>query len=206
MTCVMAPACAAETPTRTSAALAPVALLARTPPTRTVFAEARFSPLLDRPLLVYGQLSWEGGDRLERHVDSPYVETTRIADGEVTMHRSGHATRHFSLDRAPSLKALLDSLVAVLSGDTTRLRTMFHSQLERHGTDSGWSLILTPKSARLARSLGRIGLYGDRDNLHCIMISEAQGTESIDLLGPLAARMPAKPTREALSALCRQAD
>lgn len=186
--------------------LAPVARLAHTPPTRTAFAEARFSPLLKRPLLLHGQLAWLGGDHLERHVDDPYVETTRIGDDEVTMHRSGHGTRHFSLDRAPPLKALLESLVAVLSGDPARLRSVFNARLEQtHAGAAVWSLDLTPRSARLARSLTRIRLDGDRQTLRCIVIKEASGTTSIDLLGPLAAQMPAQPTRARLNALCRHA-
>ena len=168
------------------------------------FAEARFSALLSRPLVVSGQLAWEGGERLRRHVDMPYVETTLIDGGEVSMHRAGHGTRHFSLDRAPPLKALLESLVAVLSGQPGRLRKVFDVTRKDAGGGTGvWSLALTPKSPRLARSLARIRLDGDRRGLRCMEIVEAGGTASIDLLGPLAARMPAQPTRQALDALCR---
>jgi len=187
--------------------LAPVAGLAQTPPTRVAFAEARFSALLSRPLVVSGQLSWSGGERLRRHVDMPYVETTLIDGGEVSMHRAGHGTRHFSLDRAPPLKALLESLVAVLSGRPARLRKVFDVRREDAGGGARvWSLALTPKSSRLARSLASIRLDGDARGLRCMEIVEAGGTASIDLLGPLAARMPAQPTRKALDALCRHGD
>ncbi len=174
------------------------------PPAEVAFAEARFSALLSQPLVVSGQLSWEGGERLRRHVDTPYVETTLIDDGEVHLHRAGHGTRNFSLDRAPPLKALLESLVAVLSGDPVRLQQVFEARREDHGS-SVWSLTLTPKSPRLARSLSTIRLDGDGNGLRCMEIVEARGTTSVDLLGPLAARMPAQPTRDALNALCRHA-
>ncbi|GAB3023213.1 MULTISPECIES: outer membrane lipoprotein carrier protein LolA [Oleiagrimonas] len=187
-------------------ALAPIAKLAQQPPTQVAFAEARFSALLSRPLVVSGQLSWEGGDRLQRHVDSPYVETTRIVDGEVSMHRAGRGTRHFSLDRAPPLKALLDSLVAVLSGDRARLSKVFTPRLDEDGGGQGWTLTLKPKSPRLARSLAHIRLDGDDRGLRCMLITEANGTLSVDLLGPLAARMPTQPTRANLTALCRHAE
>jgi hypothetical protein len=184
--------------------LAPIAALKQKPPAEVAFAEARFSTLLSRPLVVSGQLSWEGGDRLRRHVDTPYVETTLIDDGQVHMHRAGRGTRNFSLDRAPPLKALLESLVAVLSGDPARLQQVFDAT--RADTDAQvWSLSLTPKSPRLARSLAKIRLDGDAHGLRCMEIVEARGTASIDLLGPLAAKMPAQPTREALNSLCRHA-
>lgn len=185
--------------------LAPVTGLARKPPAEVAFAEARFSSLLDRPLVVSGELSWEGGERLRRHVDMPYVETTLIDGGEVRMHRAGHGTREFSLDRAPPLKALLESLVAVLSGDRARLRDVFHVQRVDDGAGPTWTLALTPKSPRLARRLASITLDGNRHGLRCIEIVEGSGTASIDLLGPLAARMPAQPTRAALNKLCRHA-
>lgn len=195
-----------ETTVAKDDALAPITRLAQPPPTQVAFAEARFSALLSRPLVVSGQLSWEGGDRLQRHVDMPYVETTRIVDGEVSMHRAGRGTRHFSLDRAPPLKALLDSLVAVLSGDRARLSKAFTPRLDQEGDGQGWTLTLKPKSPQLARSLSHIRLDGDRQGLRCMLITEANGTLSVDLLGPLAARMPAQPTRANLTALCRHAD
>jgi hypothetical protein len=198
-----APEPAASTPDP----LAPVTGLAQKPPAQVAFAEARFSALLSRPLVVSGQLSWEGGERLRRHVDMPYVETTLIDGGEVSMHRAGRGTRHFSLDRAPPLKALLESLVAVLSGQPARLRKVFDVQrTDVAGEMKVWSLSLTPKSPRLARSLTGIRLDGDAQGLRCMEIVEAGGTASVDLLGPLAAKMPAQPTREALDALCRHGD
>lgn len=178
--------------------------LAQPPPTRTAFAEARFSPLLDRPLVVSGELVWNGGAHLERNVARPYAETTVIADGEVAMTRAGHGTQHFSLDRAPPLKALLQSLVAVLSGDPQRLDGVFDARVD--GDAATWILTLTPQAAALKHKLAHIRLDGGGQALRCIEIGETGGGTTIDLLGPLAARMPAAPTRETLTALCRHAD
>jgi hypothetical protein len=178
--------------------------LAQAPPTRTAFAEARFSPLLDRPLLVSGELVWNGGAHLERNVTRPYAEATVIADGEVAVTRAGHGTRHFSLDRAPPLKALLQSLVAVLSGDPQRLEGLFDARVD--GNTAAWILTLTPQATALQGKLAHIRLDGGRQTLRCIEIGEAGGGYTVDLLGTLAAQMPAAPTRETLTALCRHAD
>jgi hypothetical protein len=177
--------------------------LAQQPPTRTPFAEARFSPMLDRPLLVSGTLGWDGGQRLRRDVTQPYKENTLIANGEVAMTRPGHATRHFSLDRAPQLRALLQSMVAVLSGDPKPIEGLFDARVD--GTTASWTLTLTPLQASLRHDLTYLRLDGGNHTLHCLETVEAKGTVSIDLLGPLAARMPTAPTREALTALCRDA-
>lgn len=198
------PASTASVTAATSATLAPLVLvrsLAQTPPTETPFAEARFSPMLDKALVVSGTLGWAGGQSLRRNVTKPYVETTVIADGEVALTREGHGTRHFSLDRAPPLKALLQSMVAVLSGDPTKLEGVFSARVD--GTADSWTLTLMPVQAALKKSLSYLRLEGGQGTLQCLETAEAKGTVSIDLLGPLAAHMPEVPTREALTTLCR---
>lgn len=182
-----------------------VAGLAQTPPTRTAFAEARFSPLLDQPLVSKGELAWLGGEHLRREVSSPFVETSEITGNEVAMTRPPHGTRHFSLDRAPALKGLLDSLVAVLSGDAAALKARFEARVDG-AADSAWTLTLRPRDEAARRRLSLIRLDGHAESLRCMEISEARGAVTVDLLGPLAAEMPTAPTRAKLTALCRDAD
>lgn len=160
--------------------------------------------MLDRPLVVSGELSWLGGDRLQRRVEHPQQETATIADGEVTQQRDGRSPRHFSLKRAPQLQVLLDSFVALLSGDASRLQQAFEI---RQGGDAGgaWTLTLVPRDARVAKTVAGIRIDGYAKASRCMHLQEADGDLAVDLLGPLAARMPAAPTREALEALCRGA-
>jgi hypothetical protein len=181
-----------------------IAALGRPAPAHTAFAEARFLHMLERPLVVSGELAWLGGDRLQRRVQQPHAETSTIADGEVTQQREGKAARTFSLKRAPQLQVLLDSFVALLSGDAARLQQAFAVQ---HSGDPGgaWTLTLTPRDARVARSVERIVIDGQGGESRCMLMHEADGDLAVDLLGPLAARMPAQPTREALQALCQGA-
>lgn len=158
--------------------------------------------VLDRPLVVSGELAWLGGDTLERHVQQPHEETVRIAGGEVTQQRPGKSARSFSLKRAPQLEVLVDSFVALLGGDATRLRQAF--TIAHTGDAAGaWSLTLTPRDTRLARSVASIRIDGHASQPRCMQLQEADGDVAIDLLGPLAAKMPAAPTREALVALCQ---
>jgi hypothetical protein len=179
--------------------------LARPAPARTPFAEARFMRVLDRPLLVSGELAWLGGDRLERTLSAPHAESARIADGIVTQQREGRAPRSFSLQRAPQLQLLLDSFVALLGGDATRLQQAFTVELQ--GDAAGiWSLLLTPRDAQLARSVASIRIDGQAQQPRCLRMREPDGDLAVDLLGPLAARMPAAPSREALAQLCEGHD
>ena len=132
------------------------------------------------------------------------AETATIADGEVTQQRDGKSPRHFSLKRAPQLQVLLDSFVALLSGDACRLQQAF--DIRRHGDAAGaWTLTLTPRDAQVAKTVASIAIDGYADESRCMHMQEADGDLAVDLLGPLAAKMPAQPTREALQALCQGA-
>lgn len=194
---------AATTPS-TAVAQTLIAALGRPAPARTAFAEARFMHMLDRPLVVSGELAWLGGDRLERRVDKPRAETATIADGEVTTQRAGKSPRQFSLKRAPQLQVLLDSFVALLSGDAARLQQAFVVQVQGDAAGA-WTLTLTPRDARVARTIASIVINGHAGDSRCMHVQEADGDLAVDLLGRLAVEMPAQPTRDALQALCRSA-
>ena len=160
--------------------------------------------VLDRPLVVSGELAWLGDNTLERRVDAPRQETFTIADGRVTQQRPGRHARSFSLSHAPQLQGLLDSFTALLSGDATRLAEAF--QIQR-GDDAGgnWVLTLVPRDARVARKVASIRIDGRADQPRCMFMQEPDGDVAIDLLGALAAKMPAEPTRDGLAAICRAA-
>ena len=177
-----------------------IASLGRPAPARTSFAEARFSSVLDKPLVSSGELAWLGQDQLERRVDAPHKETSTITGDKVTQTREGKSPRSFSLSRAPQLKVLLDSFVALLGGDASRLGEAFNVQLDRHGDH--WSLALTPTDAKVAKQISRIVVDGQGNEPRCMRMEEGDGDTAIDLLGPLATKMPSEPTREALVALC----
>lgn len=158
--------------------------------------------MLERPLVVSGELAWLGGDALERRLVQPREETARIAEGRVTQRRAGKGERSFSLERAPQLKVLVDSFVALLGGDAGRLRKAF--AIARRGDAGGtWTLILTPRDLDVARTVASIRIDGEGAEARCMWMQEADGDLAVDLLGALAARMPAEPSREALAALCQ---
>ncbi len=198
----MVSASASEPVAAASSPQALIAALGQPAPAHTAFAEARFLKVLDRPLVVSGQLSWLGGDKLQRQVDHPRHEIAIIADGEVTQQREGKHPRHFSLKRAPQLQVLLDSFVALLSGDAARLEQAFEVHQSGHATGA-WTLSLVPRDARVAKTIASIRIDGVGKQSRCMHMQESDGDLAVDLLGPLAAKMPAEPTREALQALCQ---
>ena len=181
-----------------------IGALGRPAPARTAFAEARFMHMLDRPLVVSGQLAWLGGDRLERRVEQPRIEIATIADGEVTQQRQGRQPRHFSLKRAPQLQVLLDSFVALLSGDAERLQHAFAIQISGNAS-AAWTMTLTPRNSAVASAVASIVIDGYAHESRCLQMRETDGDLAVDLLGPLARHMPVQPTLEALQTLCQSA-
>ncbi|MDE3209468.1 MAG: outer membrane lipoprotein carrier protein LolA, partial [Pseudomonadota bacterium] len=61
-----------------------------------------------------------------------------------------------------------------------------------------------PRDPYVARTVASIRIDGFRRQSRCMRMQEADGDLAVDLLGPLAAKMPAQPTREALQALCQE--
>ena len=53
--------------------------LAKPVPATVAFREVRFSPLVNEPLIVAGELGYSGATSLDRRVTAPYQETVRSA-------------------------------------------------------------------------------------------------------------------------------
>ncbi len=105
--------------------------LTRPAPATTTFVEVHFSPLLSRPLIVSGELQYDGPDSLGRTVQKPYSEHTQIHGDEVSVTRGSGKPRIFSLQRAPELKTLLTSFSALLGGNRAQLERSFNLNVER---------------------------------------------------------------------------
>lgn len=176
--------------------------LRRNAPSTTAYTEIRFVDLLAKPLVLRGTLALETGGALIKHVESPNRETTTIADGKVVIERTGKPKRMFSLQRAPELAGFLESFGALLAGDAERLSRTY--DVTAIGNDHAWRLVLTPRSAKLARHLRSVEIEGRGTSPHCFFVEETAGDASVLLVDALAAApLPETPTRAALNTLCR---
>ena len=159
--------------------------------------------LLKKPLLLRGELDYGGADKLGKRVEQPYRETTTIAGGSVDVQREGRPQRHFSLDRAPELQALLVGFSALLGGDAATLKKFYTISLVDNAAN--WTLTLSPVAPALARHLQSIVVDGAGTEPRCFSLHEADGDASVMLLGTLAATPLADPpTLPALDAICQR--
>ncbi len=183
-------------------AAALVATLKRETPAHTAYTELRFSSLLERPLVLHGELEYLGPGQLGKRVDKPYREQTTIADGVAVVQRDGREPRRFPLSRAPELEGFLRGFAALLGGEADALARDF--TLAADGTPARWQLRLEPRDRRLARRIGAIEVDGSGDTPKCFRTLEADGDLGVLLVDTLAeAELPARPSPAQVDALCR---
>lgn len=199
--------CHAASPEPTGAKVDPAALVAalkRVVPARTAYTEVRFSGLLDRPLILHGELEYLGPGKLGKRVDTPYREQVSVADGTATVTRDDRAARTFSLGQAPELEGFLRGFAALLGGDAAAVSMDF--ELGANGTQDNWKLVLKPHDVRLARRISAIEVSGTGNTPRCFRTREADGDVSILLVDTLAAaKLPSRPSQPQIDALCRGA-
>jgi hypothetical protein len=176
--------------------------LARPAPATTPFIEVHFSPLLSRPLIVSGELEYDGPEGLARTVDKPYSERTEIHGDQVSVVRGNGKPRTFSLQRAPELKTLLSSFSALLGGNRQQLEQGFSLSLS--GDDAHWSLALTPRDSRVSSRVSRILVTGAAGSPRCMTTTAPDGSVTVMLMEE-AARTSVAPDidRAGLEKVCR---
>jgi hypothetical protein len=179
-----------------------VAALKREAPARTAYAEVRFSGLLERPLILHGELEYPGPGQLGKRVDTPYKEQTKVANGEASVQRGTRAPRTFSLGQAPELEGFLRGFAALLGGDAAALARDF--TFAASGTAHAWQLVLKPRDARLARRISAITVDGSGSTPLCFRTEEADGDVSVLLVDRLAgAKLAVQVSQPQVDALCR---
>jgi Outer membrane lipoprotein carrier protein LolA-like len=179
-----------------------IASLRRPAPAETAYTEVRFVRMLQRPLILRGELHYGGPSELGKRVDKPYRETTTISAGQVTLQREGKSAQHFSLERAPELDGLLGSFSAMLGGDAEALNRYFSIGVEREA--GNWRMTLTPRAPALAKKFHDLIVDGRGNDSRCFTLHEADGDTSVMLLGELAsAKLADPPTVTDVESLCR---
>jgi outer membrane lipoprotein-sorting protein len=177
--------------------------MARTPPVSTPFVLVSYRGVLDRPLVVSGDLRWLGGDHMERDIAKPFKETATIAEGTITVQRGSAEVQRMPLARAPQAGAMLAGFRALLGGDVSALRKDF--TLSAQGSTAHWVITLSPRSEALKRQLTSLVIDGRDREPRCLTMNDANGDSSITLVGAMAEQglSSTAPLQSALAARCR---
>ena len=155
-------------------------LLSEVQSSRAHFIETRHSALLKTPLQLSGRLVYRRPDRLEKHVETPFVETITIEGSRVTVSRAGaDNNRVIVLPAGGTAQALIESLRATLAGDLPALER--HFAVAVTGTRGAWAMSLTPRGATLP--VVRVDFTGKDNRIQRIEVVESGGDRTVTTIG-----------------------
>ena len=151
-------------------------LLSEVQSSRAHFIETRHSAMLKKPLTLSGRLVYRRPDRLEKHVQSPFVESITIEGSRVTVSRgSPDRYRVITLPAGGTAQALIESLRATLAGDLPALER--HFAVAVTGSRTAWSMSLTPRGATLP--VVRVEFAGKDNRIQRIEVLESGGDRTV---------------------------
>jgi hypothetical protein len=158
-----------------------MALLAQRRHGEADFREQKYLSMLTQPLESAGVLIYDAPDHLEQRTTLPHPQSVVLEHGIVTM-QVGKRRRVLRLADYPQLAPLIDSVRATLAGDRAALENSF--TLAFSGTLEHWQLRLRPRDARLAATLTRIDMRGERDAVREVQVLQSDGDRSVMSITP----------------------
>jgi hypothetical protein len=126
-----------------------------TPPKRVSFQELRHNKMLKEELVFSGYLEYLDEGNLRKVVEYPFAETFQVEAGQIRVERGGE-TKILPAKRSRGLGVMLNGIEVILTGHSERLTSDFNYELS--GTEDDWTLLLLPRSKRVARQLGLLSL------------------------------------------------
>ena len=150
--------------------------LAQVQTSRARYSEVKRVAMLQKPLRLSGTLFYERPARIERHQTQPFDEVIRVDGDRLSVEREGK-TRRISLQNAPLVAALVESLRATLAGDGIELERLYAVRVE--GTRQRWTLALTPREVEIAGVVKTIAIAGSGSRIARMEILEPGGDESV---------------------------
>jgi hypothetical protein len=153
-----------------------MAELAQVQTSRARYSEVRHIAVLQKPLALSGALHYVRPSQVEKHQILPFREVIRVDGQQLSVERDGK-TRSITLNGAPLIAALVESLRATLAGDGAELERLYAVNVE--GTKQRWTLRLTPREVEVAGIVKSIGIGGSGSRISRIEILEPGGDSSV---------------------------
>jgi hypothetical protein len=153
-----------------------MAQLAQVQSSRARYSEVRRVAVLQKPLQLSGTLLYARPARIEKRQILPFREVIRVEGDRLTVEREGK-TREVSLQNAPLIAGLVESLRATLAGDATELERLYSVRVR--GTRRRWTLELTPRDVEIAGVVKSILVAGSDSRVARLEILEPSGDGSV---------------------------
>jgi hypothetical protein len=149
----------------------------RVPGIAADFEEKKHIALLKTPLESSGKVYFHPPQSLARLVEKPRPSHLVISGRRIVVKEDG-VRREVDLSDKPALRALINSLLHVLSGNREQLLRDYEAQFE--GTsDTTWKLVLLPRNNDLKNLVQSFTFEGDSLVLSRLRVLEASGDETV---------------------------
>jgi len=150
---------------------------------RVAFVEERQSVLLNRPLIIRGELIFKPPDTLRRSSFEPSEETLHVEGNTLTLERANGEVVSLDLSREPVAQAVVEAFRGTLSGDLERLRQ--HYRILFSGSEMEWRIELTPRLESVSKAIESIRIEGSEADVATIVVLRADGEQSVTHLQPI---------------------
>lgn len=144
------------------------------------FVEQRTSAFLVDEIELTGSMSYRAPDRIEKHVETPFVEKIRIAGDLLTIEkvsdRGESSLKTYSLQSLDSIGTAVEGIRATLSGNLDSLNSNY--DVEMSGDVEAWQVLLVPLRAEVREIIERISVSGSDSMIRVIETQDADGDES----------------------------
>lgn len=126
------------------------------------------------PLVSRGEFLVARGQGVWWHTQQPFESTLVVTKTRLfTRNADGSATSLMDAQAQPGLQQVNELIFSLLAADLDALAGKFDIVAQPAGA-AGWTLVLTPRDANLAKFLVRATLAGERD-VQSVRIEEARG-------------------------------
>ena len=152
---------------------------------KLVFRETRSSAFTMTDLVITGSVEYRRPHYIERRTVSPIVERIVINRDYLSIEKAVHAGRKgdsmvqtgkYRIQSWPLLATAVNSLRAMLGGDTAPIRENFEVALQ--GSRADWRLDLVPTNPEIRRYFTWITLYGSGARIQKTISTRADGGQS----------------------------
>ena len=141
-------------------------------PSRVEFREVRYNRLLKDPLIFSGYLEYLQDGSLRKVIEVPFHEAYLVSGDTIQIERDGEV-QTLSLKKSRSLRTMLGGIEAILAGETAQIEKVFHSELS--GAENDWTLLLRPRSSRIAKQLNALTVVGNEESIMSIRFDLQDG-------------------------------
>ena len=143
------------------------------------FNEEKHAFFLDEPIKSSGYIEFSAPHTLNKYILKPEKISQKIA-GNILEIKNTDETHTIDLNDHPEFSILLKSIISVLAGDLVSLKKDFKINFTNNISD--WSLLLTPHDSYIAGYIESVKMFGNKNKLSKIIVTEANKDRSITFL------------------------